>query len=210
MDVTQWDDGGTVSPVGGSTNTSTVQRLYIDPRDNLWILWGQNTYSTFDEAVSLIGADDAATTVPSLLASASILLGYIVSERGKTDWDSNESRFVLATGSGGGGSAFTPTTFAGALTTGYVPDSLTESKRLLVDDGSFQNRVHALPYIDANLYYPQDMVFQDGWLMVANKQTTDYPAPTESGPPEWTLGDTPAWQEFSNIKDFGYGCLRLA
>lgn len=54
-------------------------------------------------------------------------------------------------------------------------------------------RVKGLQYVNGTTYYPQQMVFQDGWLMVANTETTDYPAPTPIGDPAWTLPDVPAW-----------------
>jgi hypothetical protein len=42
-------------------------------------------------------------------------------------------------------------------------------------------------------YYDGDMVRDGGWLMVANKKTTDKPAPQPAGPPAWTIPDAPAW-----------------
>jgi len=197
IDAMNYDVGGVVTPVGGNPNISTIQRLYIDPRDNIWILYGQTLYFTFDEALALIGADDATIIVPDLL-KASVLMGYIVTENNQTDWSFDESRFVVASGrsgAGGGGgspitqhdnltgitpdnhhnqvhllygtdhsdvdstgtpadgdllafnsgsglweliqSTFTPDTFTGAGTTGYVPDPLTETGKTLKDNGTW-------------------------------------------------------------------------
>jgi hypothetical protein len=43
VDPTLWDNNGTVEAIGGPTNTATIQRVYRDIGDNIWILWGQNT-----------------------------------------------------------------------------------------------------------------------------------------------------------------------
>jgi hypothetical protein len=48
------------------------------------------------------------------------------------DWD-----LIALGGGGGGGGGFTPSTFTGAGTTGYVPDPVTESGRHLADDGTW-------------------------------------------------------------------------
>lgn len=92
-----WDNDGTVEQITGSGNRTTIQRLYLDPADNLWILWGQTVYNNFNLALALIGADTANTTVPAL-CQASVLMGYIVSESGKNDWDINESRYIAQNG----------------------------------------------------------------------------------------------------------------
>jgi hypothetical protein len=42
-------------------------------------------------------------------------------------------------------------------------------------------------------YYDGDTVRDGGWLMVANKETTDKPAPVPAGPPSWTIPDAPTW-----------------
>jgi len=207
VDVTQWDDGGTVSPIGGGSQQATVQRVYIDPRDNVWILWGQNVYPSYAEAVSKIGADTADTEVPGLLARASILLCYIVSRRNQTDWGVESTIVIPEGGSGGGGSPFTPTTFSGALTTGYVPDPLTESERTLIDDGTWQNRGHFKTYVAGSTYYPQDVVYDGQWLMVANTETLDNPFPQTVGDPTYALPDVPLFQDFENISVVGSGHL---
>jgi hypothetical protein len=108
-DPTQWDDNGTVSPVNVAAMTTTIQRLYVDPRDNYWILWGQNEYASFDDAARAIGADAADTVIPEILQE-SILLGFIISTRNSTDWADGDSRFyttIEAVGGGGGGAGAT-------------------------------------------------------------------------------------------------------
>lgn len=110
VDPTQYDNAGNVENVPGNNNAATIQRLYIDPANNYWMLWGQNIYPNFFTAEANLATDGANTVVPFILQS-SMLLGYAVMEKGKNDWDINESVWVPATGtSGGGGGGGTPIT----------------------------------------------------------------------------------------------------
>lgn len=42
-------------------------------------------------------------------------------------------------------------------------------------------------------YEHYDVVTDEGWLMIANKATTDRPAPQSSGPPTYDLPEAPGW-----------------
>ena len=121
VDPTTWDNNGSVESVPFPAGSTTIQRMYIDPRDNLWMLYGQNVYSSFDEAQALIGADTADTVLPEILGS-SILLGYIVCERNKSDWDIDEARFIVPGDGGVSGAAGAPITEHDLLT-GINPDN---------------------------------------------------------------------------------------
>jgi hypothetical protein len=110
VDPTQWDDAGTISPVGGPVNSATIQRIYLDPADNFWILYGQRVYDNYIDAAANIGADNADAEIP-YICQRSILLGYIICERTKTDWDEDEARFLLPGEAGGGGGGASATTF---------------------------------------------------------------------------------------------------
>jgi len=144
VDPTQWDDAGTITPVGGPVNSATVQRIYLDPADNYWILYGQRVYDNYIDAVSNIGADNADAEIPYIL-QRSILLGYIVCERTKTDWDEDEARFLkpgeaLGGGGGGGGATTfveltdTPSDYVGSA--GMVPTVLdTEDGLVFIPGG---------------------------------------------------------------------------
>ncbi len=48
-------------------------------------------------------------------------------------------------------------------------------------------------------YVKNSMITQNGWLMVANKETTDVPAPQENGSPEWGISPEAAFIEASHI-----------
>ena len=121
VDPSVWDNAGTVEPVGGAANTTTIQRLFIDPADNFWMLWGQNTYPNFQTAAASISADDANTIVPYLLENA-ILLGHSVSEKAKTDWDVDEAVWMPVGSGAGGGGGGTPITDHDNLN-GITPDN---------------------------------------------------------------------------------------
>lgn len=42
-------------------------------------------------------------------------------------------------------------------------------------------------------FYKQDAIYDQGWLMIANKDTQDRPAPQPVGSPTWGLPDAPSW-----------------
>ena len=110
FDPETYDVGGTPTPVPGGGNTTTIQRLYVDPANNYWCLYGQETYSNFFTAEANLGADLARTELPFILQN-SILLGSAVMEQGKNNWDPNEAVWIPAGGSAGtGGGGGTPIT----------------------------------------------------------------------------------------------------
>ena len=50
----------------------------------------------------------------------------------------------------------------------------------------------------AGQYYMNDVVYDQGWAMVANKDTQDRAAPQPAAPPAWSLPETPTWAEKNN------------
>lgn len=98
--------GGTVSPVPGGSKATTIQRLYADVGGNDFILLGQNVYANFLEAEAAILADQDNTIIPEHLGGESYFYGWIVVERGATDWDPAEAAFIpssIANAAGSGG-----------------------------------------------------------------------------------------------------------
>ncbi|RLB44683.1 MAG: hypothetical protein DRH30_00965, partial [Deltaproteobacteria bacterium] len=95
VDPTQWENPtGVLDPtVGGPANNTTIQRLWLDQADNFWVTWGQNIYSTFDEARASVQFDAANSVFSNYLTRDCILLGFIVCTRSSTDW-SDESQFI--------------------------------------------------------------------------------------------------------------------
>ncbi|RLA07791.1 MAG: hypothetical protein DRQ54_04990, partial [Gammaproteobacteria bacterium] len=206
VDVANWDNAGSVVPIPGGSKETTIQRLYTDLRDNVWVLYGQETYSSVETAIALLGADTGIIEEPPLLVGA-VLRGYIISQRNQTDWSFELSRWYVASAAaraGGGGSPITDHDNMNGIT----PDNHHNQVHLLFgSDHSDVNivspmaetqglhwlgsefvpdyRTKLLPYVGGQTYYPQETVWQDGWLSSANVETTDYPAPVGVGSPQF-------------------------
>lgn len=114
LDPGNFDNGsGVPVAIGGSANQATIQYIYKAPVDalGLTVAYGQQVYSTIDDAVLNEGND--VIVVPSRIADNHLLVGRIVCRAGGVDiTDENDFVFlegakfgsnVLAGGSGGGG-----------------------------------------------------------------------------------------------------------
>jgi hypothetical protein len=122
VDASSWDDNGSIVPVGGASNRTTIQRLYLDIAGNYWMLYGQNVYPTLVIAQSNLSQDGFNTIVPPLLQN-SILLGYVIANHNRTEWDIDSAIWVPNGGGvGSGGTGGTPITDHDALT-GITPDN---------------------------------------------------------------------------------------
>jgi hypothetical protein len=207
-DPTMYDNAGTVELVPGGLNQCTIQRVYVDIGDNYWVLWGQNVYDNYVEAAASLGADTAATEIPHLLASGSILLGYIIAEKGKTDWDTDEARFVSTVVAVGGGATLPVQAFLDLNDTpsDYIGDArksaVVSDDELLIE---FDTRVRWRNVWIDGTYYNGDMVLDAPYTMIANKTTTDRAAPQNLGAPAYTLPETPAWGSFQQTARIGSG-----
>jgi hypothetical protein len=167
VDPTMWDNNGVVEPVGGGpSGETTIQRLYLDPGDNYWILWGQTVYPTFFTAQANLLGD--VVVVPSLLQS-SILLGYIISEKGKTDWDVNEAIFTASGSGAGAGGGGTPITDHDNLN-GITPDNHHRQLHPLVglDLDGFNQMQDVNPAVAPVL---RDLLAFDGSLFQMDRRT---------------------------------------
>ena len=198
VDPGQYDDGGTVSPIPGTNNRATIQQLYQDPRDNYWLLWGQAHFDNFIEAAaSLVPL----TEVPPLLQQ-SVLLGFVIAEKGQADWDADEARFLQPQGSGGVGGGGVPITRYTELVdtpTDYIGAARTvQTVNDAETDVIHQYSLRFVPYVAGSTWYPQEVVYRGLWQMVANTITTDDPMPTPVGSPTWALPDAPVWGTFSD------------
>lgn len=83
IDPVNYDVGGTVTAVGGSTSRTTIQRVFAYKSGAIRVAYGQNVYSTFANAISALNTD---SFVPNpTIAHTAILIGYIVVQRTCTD-----------------------------------------------------------------------------------------------------------------------------
>lgn len=98
IDPTNYDVGGVLTPVGGGTNTSTIQRVWVFPTGvssaQIAVQYGQSTYSSLTAAVAAVGK---ATFVRAPITSFAALAGYIVVARTATNLsDPAQAVFIQA------------------------------------------------------------------------------------------------------------------
>lgn len=96
VDPTLYDLNGVLVPVGGGTNTATVQRVYAVPNQSpsaqMVVQYGQRTFASLSAAVSAIGT---VPFVPNPAASFGALIGYIALIRTATNLaDPAQATFV--------------------------------------------------------------------------------------------------------------------
>jgi hypothetical protein len=105
VDVGNYDSGGTLTPVGGTAETSVVHQLWMFPTNEgseIHVLqYGQQTYATLDEAVSSAGTAPFATN-PALPGNA-ILLGYLAVKGSATDLSDITQASIIKAGKFGSG-----------------------------------------------------------------------------------------------------------
>lgn len=99
IDPTQYDNGGVLTPVGGGSNTSTIQRVWLYPTgeasSQLGVQYGQSTHSSLSAAVAAIGMGNFVPFPQAVGAAA--LLGYIAVIRTATNLaDPAQATFVRA------------------------------------------------------------------------------------------------------------------
>lgn len=106
LDPANYDNGTpTPSPVGGGSQTSTVQLVMITPVKEFVILYGQERFSTFDDA--LLNARSTAFNLPPALFDA-IEVARIVLNKNATDSANINECSIIDTSGGAGGSGEVP------------------------------------------------------------------------------------------------------
>ena len=213
IDPSQYDNGAGPVGVPGPANATTIQRVYVDPANNYWVLWGQTVYPNFLTGLANLNADSGTTIVPFILQK-SILLGYVICERAKMDWDLDEAVWIPAgsnaAGSGGGG---TPITDHNNLNGIGANDHHNQVHLLYGTDHSDIDTIPALApvhvlhreagnlnwevdyrskfltYVLGPTYYDQQWVTNQEYIAIANTETTDNAFPQNVGAPVRTYPD---------------------
>lgn len=98
LDPANFDLNGVLTPVGGGSNTTTIQRVFMfpsnSPSNQVVVQYGQNTYSSLANATAAIGSG---TFVSSLSPSLATLIGYISVIRTATNLsDPTQASFTIA------------------------------------------------------------------------------------------------------------------
>lgn len=93
-----YDVGGVITAVPGGANTSTIQRVFLFPENDvanqIVIQYGQTTYASLDAAVAAIGTT---AYVKNPVNESAVLIGYVVLTRTCTDLsNSTQARIIMA------------------------------------------------------------------------------------------------------------------
>lgn len=134
VNVTQFDNNGVLTNIGGSSNNSVVHRLWLFPTNDgaeIHVLqYGQTVYPSLDTAINAAGRASYATN--PFLPGNGILLGFLCVRRTATDLsDTTFAQFIQAAKFGvGPSSGFDPLTLyaklTGATFTGTVESELDD------------------------------------------------------------------------------------
>ena len=99
INPTDYDSGGVVTPCPGGANISQIQRVYLSLTGDIIVFYGQQTYSTLEDALNAVVTDPFES---NLDFSASILRCLLVIRCGATDLtDTADAVFIEATRFGG-------------------------------------------------------------------------------------------------------------
>jgi len=157
---------GTIIPVPGAIIRATIQRLYTGIGGNYIMQYGQQWYDNLDEAITHIG-QDTSTFVQNPYLRDPTLIAYFVMEKGATDLTNGDDVAIISPEGVviGGGSSPVLTTDRMRWRNVWIPGE----------------------------YAKNDTARDGNYLAVANKQTTDRPAPQPIGPGTFLMPDAPVW-----------------
>lgn len=86
VDPANYDLGGVITPVGGGTGSSTIQRIWLFASDDVStrvaVQYGQTVYGSLAAAVDAVGSG---SFVPAPIAALATLSGYLCLTRAATD-----------------------------------------------------------------------------------------------------------------------------
>lgn len=100
FDPTHYDVGGVVTLVGGGTNTSTIQRVWLFGTGtigtNLVVQYGQNTYASLAAAQAALGSS---SYVPNPdFVNVGVLLGWIITTKACTNLTDTANCVIVQAG----------------------------------------------------------------------------------------------------------------
>lgn len=130
VDPANYDVGGTVTAIGGSVNTSSIQRVYAYKSGAFRVQYGQNIYSNLASALTALPTE---TFIPNpTIEYTAILVGFIVAERTCADLTAACARIIPAArfDAGGGSSVGGTTTLQQAYLNSVQPQITLNSTQL--------------------------------------------------------------------------------
>lgn len=131
VDPANWDNGGTLTAVGGSINSATNQRIFISPAGQVIVAYGQHVYGSLAAAVAGIGSENF--VVDPVTVRNLQLLGTLSVIRTATALNNTAQAIILNASKFGelsAGSAGTATTtMQGAYDNSTPPQILTDATR---------------------------------------------------------------------------------
>lgn len=131
IDPANWDNGGTLTPVGGGINSATNQRIFITPAGQVIVAYGQQVYPSLAAAVAGIGSENF--IVDPVTNRNLQLLGTLSVIRSATALNNTAQAIILNASKLGelsAGSAGTATTtLQGAYDNSTPPQILTDATR---------------------------------------------------------------------------------
>lgn len=139
VDPANYDVAGVVTPVGGGSPSSTVQRIYAFKSGQFRVQYGSTVYSNLAAAVAGISTE---VFVPNpTIENTAILVGYLAVQRTATNLsDPNQARFIAAARFDAGGQASVggTTTLQQAYLNSILPQITlnTTQGKLQMRDGS--------------------------------------------------------------------------
>ncbi len=156
VDVANYDSAGTLTPVGGTTDSSVVHQLWMFPTNEgaeIHVLqYGQQVFATLDDAVAAAGTS-AYVLNPALPGNA-VQLGFLAVRGVATDLsDASQALFIkagkFASGPGGGAAVDLSgyALLAGAQFTGNISSlrsadsDIAQSSRTLVNTSDLWRRL---------------------------------------------------------------------
>ena len=133
-----YDNGGVITAVGGGSNSSTNQRIYLVQNGSFRMQYGQQVYSTLADAIA--GAQSESFTTFSNFRDNAILIGILSVNKNATNLsDTTQARFLLTSKFGetiGASGGISTTTLQQAYNNSAEPEILINST---LDGVSIQN-----------------------------------------------------------------------